>query len=122
MTMRATCVLTWGVGIFWLIGCGSQTRPEQTGQLTQRVELHDWNDAYGFSFIPPAPLSPGETLSKLRARLEKQSFPVQATGALHAPYIDSTGTQIVQVGAPVRFTCGATLISPSYFVTAAHCV
>ena len=44
-----------------------------------------------------------------------------ATGALLGPVIEGGVTKLVSNGIEVRATCGATLISPSYVVKAAHC-
>lgn len=46
-----------------------------------------------------------------------------ARGAIHVVAMDADGQPMHAVdGTPVRYTCGAILIAPSYIVTAGHCV
>ncbi len=46
----------------------------------------------------------------------------RSTGALHQPYLDDDGNPRTSNGFPVRSTCGVTFVSPTFAVTAAHCV
>ncbi|RYZ03476.1 MAG: trypsin-like serine protease [Myxococcales bacterium] len=103
-------------------GCSASEPAEELGELAEPIELHDRGASFGLAFQPSAPLQNGEAMSALQARLTRRSFATQATGAIIAPYLDEAGVQVIQNGAPVRFTCGATLVSPSYVITAAHCV
>ncbi len=46
-----------------------------------------------------------------------------ARGAIHVNALDGSGNQMVAVdGTPIRYTCGAILVAPSYIITAGHCV
>lgn len=46
-----------------------------------------------------------------------------ARGAIHVNALDGDGNQMVAVdGTPIRYTCGAILVAPSYIITAGHCV
>lgn len=55
------------------------------------------------------------------ARLREKA--ALATGALYVPYVEPEGDRsVASNGSTLRATCGATFISPSYAVTAGHCV
>jgi hypothetical protein len=105
-----------------LLGCTATPREEAQGTLEQEIELHDLSDTFGLAFVPPKPLGEGEQLVHLKDRLERQSFPIQATGSVHTNMRDASGALLTYQSIAVRGTCGATLISPSYVITSAHCV
>ena len=115
------CVILGGVGL-QVLGCTAQPKEETLVGAEQRIELHDLNDTFGLAFVPPKALSEGEQLERLKDRLERQSFPIQATGSVHTNMRDASGALLTQQTIGVRGTCGATLISRSYVITAAHCV
>ena len=120
---RLPALITLGVGLT-MAACGGEPASDEprVGEQPSPVELHARGSTYGFAFSPPPPLDTGHSVDELKDRLTSASFPTQATGAVIAPLRDSTGKPVSQFGSAVRFTCGATLISPSYFITAAHCV
>jgi hypothetical protein len=119
-----------GVGLRVALGaviagaCASEPVSSEAELGTQRsaIELHDRGGVYGFAFEPPPPLAPGETLDRLRDRLERMSFPVQATGAILMPFRNAQGDPTYLGDIAVRGTCGVTLVSPSYAVSAGHCL
>ena len=122
MYKRPTTWAFWGGVTLQLIGCSARPSEETLAGAEQRIELHDLNDTFGLAFVPPKPLSEGEQLERLKDRLERQSFPIQATGSVHTNRRDASGALLRYQSIGVRGTCGATLISRSYVITAAHCV
>src|SRR3954470_2797924 len=104
------------VGFGFALGCTGPAPGESVGQIEQQVELHDRGASYDFAFVPAPPLQLGEALSALQARLTRHAFATQASGAIFAPLLDAAGVPSTQFGSAVRFTCGATMISPSYVI------
>ena len=93
-------------------GCsGSQAEPPVSAR--QAIELSQLGSVFALA----------GSLSDARpadARLrETASF---ATGALLSPLVENGVLKVATNGTLVRTSCGATLIAPSYAVTAAHCV
>jgi Cellulose binding domain len=114
----------WLLAVCGLTACAAHDPddPEHVSSAAEAVELYSLGVTYGVAFTPVAPLQTGEALAALKDRLGRHSFPIEATGAVIAPLLTSTETPVTEFGSAIRFTCGATLISPSYFITAAHCV
>src|SRR5688500_14226153 len=66
------------------------------GKKASAIELYDLGRTYGFAFVPPAALAPAESLARLKDRLQRQSFPTQATGAVIVPLRDAAGAPVTK--------------------------
>jgi hypothetical protein len=90
------------------LACGPGVGSEITSRGGQAVQLERRNTYYDVSLAPSGALGAAE----------------RATGTMMAPERGAGGA-IVYTDDPsteARFTCGVTFISPSYAITAAHCV
>jgi len=76
---------------------------------------------YDLAFKPSPPGSTNEAIERIVDRLTQQSFPIHATGALLAPFTDK-GVPMMNGNTRIRGSCGVTFISPSFAITAGHCV
>src|SRR4051812_10644891 len=104
--------------------------------LSERVESSQRNRYYDVSFTPAPsyaalaaanPTLDGPALAaRFLRELATQGLPYWSSGSVTVPMLDTTTKQIMMVPAPavgrLRFTCGVTLVSPSFAITAGHCV
>jgi hypothetical protein len=103
--------------------------------LTQPVESSQRGAYYDVSF-PPAPsltavaaaspqLDANAVAERFVRELATQAAPYWASGSVTMPALSGVGGTVVTAPAPatsrIRYSCGVTLISPSYAVTAGHC-
>lgn len=93
-------------------GCADVDRQSADARRTDPVELDQQGSIFELALGLSAQRSPDARAREMAAL---------ATGALLGPVIEGGVTKLVSNGTEVRATCGATLISPSYVVTAAHC-
>jgi hypothetical protein len=132
--MRFGALLFAGVAA---LGCGntSKSESETVGRTRGAVESSGLGVFYGLAFEPAPSLatviaenagrSAEEQLDLFARGLAAQGEPAWPSGAITIPALDSVGAPLF-APAPatnrIRFTCGATLVSPSYLITAGHCV
>ncbi len=95
-----------------LVACAQGTQRAPGGQRTDPVELDQEGGVYELTLSLSAQRSVDARAREMAAL---------ATGALLGPIIEGGAPELASNGTQVRGTCGATLISPSYAVTAAHC-
>ena len=125
------------LGLTALLGCAcSDVSSEHLQALSENVESSQRNRYYDVSFTPApsyaalAAANPTLDVPALAARylreLATQGLPYWSSGSLTVPMLDTTTKEIKLVPAPaagrLRFSCGVTLISPSFAITAGHCV
>lgn len=127
---------SWWSGWEWtlagLIGC---TPAPSDGVATRRAEvvLAERGQSFDYAFVPARAWSSfAEQLASAidaeaawQKELRELGAVNQATGALLGAALDAQGNPRTVAGRPdlsLRYTCGATLVSPSFAVTAAHCV
>ena len=100
------------VGAFALCGCAEGPESAGDAQQSDAIELDQQDDVFQLML----------RLSEERsADARAREMAALATGALLGPVIDGGAARLASNGTEVRASCGATLISPSYLVTAAHC-
>jgi hypothetical protein len=99
-------LLLWPIAAMLAGGCA--TEDEGPSEPTvPRVQLDRQSNMYEVS---PAPMGPTAAAELAR-------------GAIHVVSRDNEGQpRFAEDETPIRHTCGAILIAPSYIVTAAHCV
>lgn len=125
------------LGLTALLGCAcSDASSEHLRAQSEHVESSQRNRYYDVSFAPApsyaalAAANPTLDAPTLAARflreLATQALPYWSSGSITVPMVDTTTKQIRMAPAPaagrLRFSCGVTLISPSFAVTAGHCV
>lgn len=118
----------------FVVACGQQSDPTAAA-LTQPVESSQRGAYYDVSF-PPAPsltavaaahpeLDAKAVAERFVRELATQAAPYWASGSVTMPALTGVGGTVVTAPAPatsrIRYSCGVTLISPSYAVTAGHC-
>jgi hypothetical protein len=108
---------------------------ESTSQKGLAIEAAYNGVYYDYAFVPARSFEewgeqlPGATLlereAEWRRELEELGIVNQASAAVFATALDAEGNPSFvpqRPDLPLRYTCGATFISPSFALTAAHCV
>ncbi len=106
------------------------------GREREAVQSTGLGVFYGLAFAP-APTLPvlsaqhpsatqADNVATLARELAAQAEPLWASAALIVPAVTGAGGPPLYAPAPatnrIRFSCGVTLVSPSFAVTAGHCV
>ncbi len=117
------------------LGCGSE-RADALGRRTAAVQLGERGHYYDVAFAPApslsalAELQPNASAASLASmfsrELAKQALPYWSSASITTPALTGIGGSVVQAPLPaqgrIRYSCGATLIAPSFAITAGHCV
>lgn len=95
-------------------GCSEPTQQTRLLELLSPIELSQKEQVFTLAM----------TLTRERSRAGRMREEAsRATGALLVDYLDASGRPLLAAnGTRIRGSCGATLIAPSYAITAAHCV
>jgi hypothetical protein len=118
-----------------LLCCCGERAGEQLNELHDGVESSQRGAYYDVAFAPAkslaelaaaAPNANASELAKRFAReLSMQAAPYWSSGSVTVPALTGVGGEVVMAPAPatsrIRFSCGVTLISPSFAITAGHC-
>jgi len=113
----------------------SRTGDGRIARTEGRVSSSQLGVFYGLAFDPAPSLAevtaahptaaPALNAATYARELAAQGEPAWASGALTIPVQSSSGTRVfapAPANNPIRYTCGITLVSPSYAITAGHCV
>jgi hypothetical protein len=121
------------------LGCRdvSSTPGAALGRARQAVQSSGLGVFYGLAFAPAPSLgglgaqhpsaSEAQNLVTLARELAVQGEPYWASGVMTIPAFTALGSTTplfapAPAGNRIRYSCGVTLVSPSYAVTAGHCV
>ncbi len=124
-------VMTAGAGVS---GCGEGVEPS-LGQAHASVEVAQHGVYYQVAFAPARSLDAfAEALPAKSAKEQQDAYvrelsslalPYWSSGSITVPALTHVGGAVLMAPAPatsrIRYSCGATLISPSYAITAGHC-
>lgn len=122
-------------GAMLVLGCGSE-RSDALGRYSAAVQLGERGHYYDVAFAPAPSLSelailqPNASAAVLAStfarELAKQALPYWSSASITTPALTGVGGSVVPAPAPaqgrIRYSCGATLIAPSFAITAGHCV
>src|SRR4051812_49428329 len=106
------------------------------GREREAVQSTGLGVFYGLAFAPAPTLAaltaqhasatPADNVATLARELAAQAEPQWASAAIVLPALTGVGGTPLYAPAPatnrIRFSCGVTLVSPSFAVTAGHCV
>jgi|GEM_PF-1478009 len=114
--MRATLVsllklTAWGLS-WTLLGC-SDNQELYAARFSGPIELAGQGHVYELA---------GSLLDLYGGTVREREVASRASGALFAPLRDGTGPRLASNGVRLRASCGVVFVTPSYAVTAAHCV
>jgi len=103
------------LGALVMAACsGSQPTELPAAASRRQIEAEQRGKVFGLA---------SELLAERTALSRYRELAERATGALLTPFVDERGAPLLNAaGGGVRGTCGVTFVSPSYAVTAAHCV
>jgi MYXO-CTERM domain-containing protein len=120
------------------LGC-SDTTPAALSRVArdqQAVQSTGLGVFYGLAFAPAPSLgtigsqqptaSQAQNIATFTRELAAQAEPMWASAAMTVPALTGVGGTALMAPAPatnrIRYSCGVTLVSPSYGITAGHCV
>jgi hypothetical protein len=116
-------------------GCGTDAGENELGTLAQAVELDQRGVYYDIAFAPApslqelrakSPAASDATLAETLLReLTAQAQPYWSSGSISMPALNASGDPLpppAPAQVTLRPSCGATLIAPSFAVTAGHCL
>lgn len=118
------------------MACGKDsTDVERIGRAESAVESSGLGVFYALAFEPApslatvssryAALPEQDQLAIFARELAFQGEPAWASGVITIPAVNGSGAPLYApppANNRIRYSCGATLVSPSYVVTAGHCV
>src|SRR4051812_49293752 len=135
--LRSTMHFLLGLGLTTL-ACSdtSSLGVSRTGRERQAVQSTGLGVFYGLAFAPAPTLTAlsaqhpsatqADNVATPARELAPQADPLGASAALLVPAVTSAGGPPLYAPAPatnrIRFSCGVTLVSPSFAITAGHCV
>lgn len=131
--------LGWGVSVFvavlGLVACTAPKTQQPLSRVHQPVLLAEKGSSFEYAFAPARSLadvrqamsSSDEALvvEVWLRELAELGAPNHASGAVLAAALNTMGQEMFlpeRPELPLRYSCGVTFVSPSYAVTAAHCV
>ncbi len=104
----------WVFGALVVVACSPEERAPPERQVQEPIELGELGSVFRLTTSlsdVPGPLARSEELAAL------------ASGGLRVPFLDDQKQPwLVDADVQIGGSCGATLVSPSYALTASHCV
>ncbi len=125
----------WSVAVVCAAAC-TESQSDPVSHVREPVEAFQRGVYYDIGFAPAPSFaalkaarpnaSDFELFESLTRELATLGLPSWSSGALEIPALNGVNGPPLRAPLPadsaIRFSCGATLISPSYAITAGHCV